>query len=292
MPVQTIAVLSPGDMGSAVGAALKANGFTVITSLKGRSGRTKTLAAEAGLEDAGTLEDVVNRADLILSILVPSQAESLARDVAEAISATGKPVAFADCNAVSPETAKRMVKVVDSAGGRFIDAGIIGGPPRGGALPRFYASGPHEAVLGELDGKGISVPLMGGEAGRASAIKMCYAAVSKGTQALYTASLIAAESLGTYDEFIAEMELSQSETLKRMQGVSVLSARAFRWIGEMEEIADTFAATGVTSKLHQGSAEMFQMIADSAIGHERPETVDRSRSLHDTIRLLAGSEQP
>ena len=274
-------------MGSAVGAALKANGFTVITSLAGRSERTKGLATEVGLEDVGTLSDVVDQADLILSILVPSEAESLARDVAGAIKTSGKSVAFADCNAVSPETARRMAAVIDSAGGRFIDAGILGGPPRGGTPPRFYASGPHEAVLGELDGRGITVPLMGGEVGRASAIKMCYASISKGTQALYAAALVAAESLGTYDEFIAEMESSQPETLKRMQGVSTLSARAFRWIGEMEEIAETFSSAGVTPKLHEGSAETFQMIADSSIGHERPETVDKSRSLHDTVRLFA-----
>ncbi len=289
MPVETVAVLSPGDMGSAVGAALKANRLNVITSLDGRSDRTKYLAASNGIADAGTLEDVVREADLILSILVPSQAEALANDVAQVISETGSSVAFADCNAISPDTAKRMAPVVDTAGGRFIDAGIIGGPPRGGTPPRFYASGPHESVLGELDGRGISVPLMGGEVGRASAIKMCYAAISKGTLGLYTATLVAAESLGTYEELIAELQSSSAETLKRMQGVATLSDRAFRWIGEMEEIANTFESAGVTPRIHQGSGDIFQMVTDSPIGHERPETVDRSRSLHDTVKLFAES---
>lgn len=142
-------------------------------------------------------------------------------------------------------------------------------------------------MLGELDGRGITVPLMGGEVGRASAIKMCYAAITKGTSALFAATLTAAESLGTYEDLIKEMESSQPETLKRMQGVATVSDRAFRWIGEMEEIASTFAAAGVTPKLHEGSRDVFQMIADSPIGHERPETVDRSRSLHDTVKLFA-----
>lgn len=288
MPVETVGILSPGDMGSAVGAALKSNGLRVVTALDGRSERTRELAEKGNIENVGTVSDVVRESDLILSILVPSQAEALVAEVAEAISKTGNTVAFADCNAVSPETGKRMAKVIDDAGGRFIDAGIIGGPPRGGTPPRFYASGPHEAVLGELDGKGITVPLMGGEVGRASTIKMCYAAITKGTAALYAATLTAAESLGTYEELIAEMESSQPETLKRMQGVSTLSDRAFRWIGEMYEIASTFEAAGVTPKLHQGSADMFQMVADSPIGHERPETVDRSRSLHDTVKIFAG----
>lgn len=289
MPVETVGVLSPGDMGSAVGAALKSDGLRVITALDGRSERTRELAEKGGIENVGTVGDVVRESDLILSILVPSQAEALAAEVAEAITKTGNPVAFADCNAVSPETGKRMAKVVDDAGGRFIDAGIIGGPPRGGAPPRFYASGPHEAVLGELDGRGITVPMMGGEVGRASAIKMCYASVTKGTAALYTAALVAAESLGTYDELISEMESSQPETLEHMQRVSTLSDRAFRWIGEMYEIASTFSDASVTPKLHEGSADIFQMIADSPIGDERPETVDRSRSLHDTVKLFAGT---
>ncbi len=289
MPVETVAVLSPGDMGSAVGAALKSNGLRVITALVGRSERTKELAESSGIEDVGTLGDVVREADLVLSILVPDQSEALAADVAAEISKAGKPVAFADCNAVSPETGKRMAAVIDSAGGRFIDAGIIGSPPRGGTPPRFYASGPHEAVLGELDGRGITVPLMGGEVGRASAIKMCFAAVSKGTLAMYAAALTAAQSLGTYEDFIAEMESSSAETLEAMRRVSTVSDRAFRWIGEMQEIADTFEAAGVTPKLHEGSRDIFQMITDSPIGHERPETVDRSRSLHDTVKLFADS---
>lgn len=288
MPVETVAVLSPGDMGSAVGAALASNGLRVITALNGRSDRTRELAASSNIEDVGTLEDVVQQADLILSILVPDQAEQLVADVAAEISKTGQSVAFADCNAVSPETGKRMATVIERAGGRFIDAGIIGGPPRGGTPPRFYASGPHESVLGELDGRGITVPMMGGEVGRASAIKMCYAAITKGTQALYAATLVAAESLGTYEELIKEMESSQPGTLASMQRVSVVSDRAFRWIGEMKEIASTFEAAGVTPKLHEGSRDIFQLIADSPIGHERPETVDRSRSLHDTVKLFSG----
>jgi 3-hydroxyisobutyrate dehydrogenase-like beta-hydroxyacid dehydrogenase len=286
MAVRTVAVQSPGDMGSAVGRALRENGFDVISCLEGRSERTRSLAAAAGIADGGSMADVVRRADLILSIMVPSEAETLARHVAHAIRETGADVAFADCNAISPESTKRVGRIIEEAGGKFIDAGIIGGPPRGGAPPRFYASGPHEAILGELDGRGIAVPLMGGEVGRASAIKMCFASITKGTNALYTAAMVAAESLGVYDDLLAEMSAGQADTVRKMERVSTLSDRAFRWIGEMEEIAATFADAGVTPKIHEGAAETFRMIADSPIGHERPETVDRSRSLHDTIKLF------
>ena len=286
MPVQTVAILSPGDMGSNVGRALRENGLDVITCLAGRSERSRGLAEAAGLREVASLTDVVTEAELILSIIVPSEALSLATQIAGIIRETEDAAAFADCNAVSPDTAKRMAEVIESAGGRFIDAGIIGGPPGTGTPPRFYASGPHEAVLGELDGRGIDVPLMGGEAGRASAIKMCYAALSKGTQALYASTLIAAEALGTYDDLMAELEASQPDTVKGMQSVSRLSTKAFRWIGEMEEIAATFASAGATPKIHEGAADTFRAVAGSPIGHERPESFDRSRSLRETVRLF------
>jgi 3-hydroxyisobutyrate dehydrogenase-like beta-hydroxyacid dehydrogenase len=276
-------------MGSNVGRALRENGLRVITSLSGRSQRTRGLAAAAGIEDAGSLNAVIDQADLILSIMVPSEAENLAVEIASAIRASSKAVAFAECNAISPETTKRIGHIIEGAGGKFIDAGIIGGPPKGGTPPRFYASGPHDAILGELDGRGITVPMMGGEIGQASGIKMCYAALSKGAQALFTATLMAAESLGLYDSLMAELESSQPDTVRRMASVNTLSAKAFRWVGEMEEIAATFEAAGVTPKIHFGAAETFQAVADSPIGHERPETIDRQRGLRDTVRLFASA---
>lgn len=288
MTVKTVAIQSPGDMGSAVGRALLENGFDVISCLDGRSARTRSLAESAGLKDGGTMAETVRKADLVLSILVPSEAESLAKQIADAIRETGTDVAFAECNAISPESTKRVGRIIEDAGGKFIDAGIVGSPPRGGAPTRFYASGPHESILGELDGKGISVPLMGGEIGHASAMKMCFAAMTKGTNALYVATLLAAESLGVYETLLAELNEGQPDTVKKMERVSTLSDRAFRWIGEMDEIAETFASAGATPKIHQGAGETFQMIADSPIGHERPETVDRTRSLHDTIKLFVG----
>jgi 3-hydroxyisobutyrate dehydrogenase-like beta-hydroxyacid dehydrogenase len=177
--------------------------------------------------------------------------------------------------------------VISAAGGRFIDAGIIGSPPGRSAAPRFYVSGPHETVMAELDGRGISVRLMGGEVGRASGIKMCYAALTKGTNALYAATLTAAESLGLYDDLQKELEASQQGMLKGMQGIVGLPGKAFRWVGEMEEIAATFASAGVTPKIHEGAADVFRMVADSALGNERPETVDRGRTVRDTVRAFA-----
>ena len=183
-----------------------------------------------------------------------------------------------------------MADIIDSAGGRYIDGGIIGSPPGRGEPPRFYASGPHEAIMGQLDGRGISVPLMGGEVGRASAIKMCYASLSKGAAALNASALISAMNLGIYDEFITEMESSQQGVLSNMQGVKSLGAKAFRWIDEMEQISATFGAAGATPYMHKGAADIFRLVNSSPIGHERPETVDNSRTLRETLELLVETE--
>ena len=287
MKINTVAILSPGDMGSNVGRALREDGLDVITCLDGRSDRTRQLAEVAGIVDVSPLSQTLDSSDIVLSVLVPERAVDVASQVASWIRTTGKPLAFADCNPVAPKTAKLMADIVDGAGGRYIDAGIIGSPPGRGEPPRFYASGPNEQILAQLDGRGISVPTMGGENGRASSIKMCYASLSKGSMSLYTNALVTAWNLGIFDEFIAEMSASQESVLRGMQGVNGLGAKAFRWIEEMEQISATFDAAGATPHMHKGSADTYRMISESGIGHERPETIDKSRKLRETVKLLA-----
>ena len=290
MALGTVAILSPGSMGSAVGQALRESGYDVVTNLDGRSERTRVLAEEAGFRAVSGIDSIVEEADLVMSILVPSEAISVAREAAAAMKRTGASPAYADCNAVSPDTARELGGIIEAAGGRFIDAGIIGGPPGSGSPPRFYASGPHEAVIGELDGKGIIVPLLGGDVGRASAIKMCYASLTKGVSALQTAALVAAYRLGLSSELEEEMSSSQANVLAQMQSVIGLPGKAFRWVGEMEEIAATFESVGVTGNFHHGAAEIFRMVADSPLGDERPETIDPNRTLQETVEVFAAGE--
>ena len=285
--VETVAILSPGDMGSNVGRALRENGLEVITCLTERSPRTRELSEIAGITDVPDFAEMVARADIVLSVLVPERSVDVARQVAAVIQESGKPLPFADCNPVAPAVAQHMAVIIENAGGKYIDGGIIGGPPGRGEPPRFYASGPHEAIMGQLDGRGISVPLMGGDVGRASAIKMCYASLSKGAAALNASALISAMNLGIYDEFIAEMESSQQAVLRNMQGVNGLGAKAFRWIDEMEQISATFGAAGATPFLHKGAADVFRHVTASPIGDERPETIDSTRTLRETVELLA-----
>ena len=288
MNLRTIAILSPGDMGHGVGKALSEHGYDVITCLEGRSQRTKDLAAAGGFRDTASLDEMVSQADLIMSILVPSEAMGVARSVAEAMRSTGLSRPFADCNAVSPQTARRMESIINGAGGEYIDGGIIGGSPARGATPRIYTSGPRAGLMDELDGKGIAVRNLGTEIGRASGIKMCYASMTKGTSALRVAMLTTAQSLGLYDELVAELGFSQQGPLSAMEsGVPGLPANAGRWIGEMDEIAATFDAAGVTPHFHQGAAEIFRLLASTPFADESPETIDRDRSLEETIRVTS-----
>ena len=287
MPIKTVAILSPGDMGHAVGRALGRHGMEVITCLNARSQRTRDLARAAGIADVPTLEELVANADIILSILVPAQAVGLARQVAEALKATGADTSYADCNAVSPETVKGIDVVITGTGGRFIDAGIIGGPPNDTQSPRFLASGPHAVLLTGLDGMGIQVRSVGEGIGKASAIKMCYAAMTKGTSALHLALLTAAHLLGVSDELREELASSQSEALKRMESqVPRLPVTARRWVGEMEEIAATFEQAGVTPDFHLGAAEMYRLLGRTNMADETPETLDASRTLEQTVSKL------
>ena len=288
MTIKTIAILSPGDMGHGVGMALGQHGYDVITCLAGRSQRSRELAEIGNFRDVPTLEALVTEADLILSILVPSHAEGVAQSVADAMRATGISKPFADCNAVSPDTSKRLESIITSAGGDYIDSGIIGGSPARGAEPRFYTSGPHAGVMDELDGQGIAIRNVGGEVGRASSIKMCYASFTKGTSALQVAMMTAAQSLGVYDELAAELSSSQQANLSAMEGnVPRLPSNAGRWIGEMEYIAETFDSAGVTPHFHLGAAEIFRLLESTPFSQESPETVDQSRTLADTIKVVA-----
>src|SRR6185436_12323530 len=143
----TVGIISPGDMGSAIGERLAKHGVRVLVALDDRSERSKSLAAAAGLEDVGSVEQMVSQATHVLSVMVPSEATGAAERVAGALRTTGASIVYADLNAVSPGTTQRIGQIVEAAGARFVDGGIVGGPPRGSVNPRIYASGPNAAEL-------------------------------------------------------------------------------------------------------------------------------------------------
>lgn len=288
----TVAVLMPGDMGHAVGRAVKAAGHKVVTCLAGRSARTKGLAERAGLADLGSLEALVAEADIVLAILPPASAPGLASEVADAMNKARAFPVYVDCNAVAPSTAKAIGAVIAAAGAPFIDAGIIGMAPGPRSRPRFYVSGadtrPMEELGASLGDVGFEVVAVGSEPGRASALKMCYAGLTKGTWTLHAAVLLAAETMGLTDELRRELAASQRAALEAMEArIPRLPADSGRWIGEMEQIAKTFAEAGVTPGFHDGAAEIFRLLAGTPFAAETRETIDATRTAADTVAAMA-----
>ena len=289
MTLHTVAIISPGDMGHAVGRMLGLHGYEVITCLANRSERTKQLAGEGGIRDYPRMAEMLERADIVLSIVPPGLAAQAADEVAESMSTSGFCPPYADCNAVSPETAKAIAKRISDAGADFIDGGILGPPPNETRNnTRFYFSGAQAGLLSELDGKGIIVRQLGPEIGHASGIKMCYAALTKGTHALQTAVITLAEALGLSEEVNHEFQTSQEASYKQITSSAPrLPVVAWRYIDEMKQIAQTFEAAGVTPKFHEGAAAVYSHLATTPLAEQTVETMDKNLSPQQAAAVYA-----
>jgi 3-hydroxyisobutyrate dehydrogenase-like beta-hydroxyacid dehydrogenase len=264
---RTVAVVSAGDMGSGVGRLLVQGGSRVVTWLGGRSQRTRRRAEDAGMEELADLAAVVREADVLLSIVPPAHALDLARAVGPQ-----PDLLYVDCNAVSPATVRQVADVI---GQHFVDVGIIGAP----AAPRLYASGPQAPELASL---GLDTRFLGDQVGDASGLKMCYAAFTKGLTALATELLAAGDRLGLAEPLRAELEDSQPMLYSWSQrAIPGMVPKAYRWIVEMEEIAATFAALGLTPKMLEGAAEVYRLVESGLLpaGFVRPDeqVADRRR---------------
>lgn len=293
MAINTIAIIGTGDMGSAVGRVLHEHGCRVITDLSGRSKNSRMLARQAGFEDLGSLEAVAREAELVLSILPPAVAETFATRMAAAIPAGGGLI-YADCNAVSPERVRRIGEVMQQAGASFADAGIVGPPPgKSPRPPRLYVSGPAADAFAGLDGKGIDVRPMGPEIGRASAMKMAYASLNKGTIALRAAVLMTAQRLGVGTELAEELRDSQVRTWEQMcRVIPYLGAVAERWEGEMHEIEDCYRSVGMTGGFHTAAAWVYGILAGSELGGEKRTEQPDQRNLEEAIEAFLRALPP
>jgi 3-hydroxyisobutyrate dehydrogenase-like beta-hydroxyacid dehydrogenase len=288
MTIETVGILSPGDMGHAIGATLARTGLRCLAALDERSERTRRLSASAGIEDVGSLENLVEHVDLILCVLVPSAARDAAGRVADAMRARGKGLVYADCNAIAPATTQAIGAVIAAAGGEFIDAGIIGGPPRPQSRTRLYASGPTAGRLEPLTGSGLEIRVIGDRIGQASGLKMCYAALTKGLTAIGTELLLAAHRLDLQEALWQEFSGSQKALAEGFaRSIPSMTSKAHRWVGEMEEIAATFGALGLTPRIFEGAAALYQAVAETDLGKAPPEQADRSRDLWETIAALS-----
>lgn len=270
MSTKRVGIMSPGDMGSAIGKVLSDSGLDVITCLEGRSHLTQLRAQEAGIRRVPSVDRLVIESDLILSVLVPSQALTLAELIAESVRHTGCHPAYADLNAIAPETVKRINTVMTNAGVTFIDGGIIGSPPQAGrSNTRIYCSGPNTAALTSLAQAGLDIRLIGPAIGQASGLKMVYAASTKGVTALWTELLAASKALGLNEALMAEFEASGSDISAVLQRrLPSMPRRARRWVGEMEEIAKTFESVGLTPRMLLGAADVYRLVGETPLADQ------------------------
>jgi len=233
-----IGLLHPGEMGSAVGEVLRSAGHTVLWASEGRS--AETAARAAGFEDAGTTDELARRSEVILSVCPPHAALEVAQSVGafEGV--------YVDANAVSPATAR---EVGDAVAGSFVDGGIIGPPPREPGSTRLYLAGSEAQTARVLPGA----------PGTASALKMAYAAWTKGTAAMLLAIRELARAEEVEPALLEEWRLSQPELIERSASAARSAERkGWRWVGEMEEIASTFGAAGLPDGFHLAAAEVFR----------------------------------
>jgi 3-hydroxyisobutyrate dehydrogenase-like beta-hydroxyacid dehydrogenase len=288
MQIETVGVMTPGDMGQAVAQQIKAKGLRVCTALDQRSERSRALAREAGLIDVGTVARLVAECNVVLSIMNPGAALDFAREAADALRASGGRTLIVDCNAIAPETAREIAGMIERAGGRFLDAGIIGPPPRGNARTNLYVSGPGAGDLELLAGPQLLVHVISERIADASALKMCYGALNKGTQALWLEVLIAAQRLGVAQTLERQLQQSRVDLYSwALAQFPAMPPKAYRWVPEMLEISKTLDVAGVTPKVFQGAADIYRFVAGTTLGKETPENRDRARGGKDVVQLLA-----
>ncbi len=269
MTSKRIGLLHPGEMGASIGAAARAAGTRVSWASAGRSDASRRRAAEAGIEDAHTPAALAARSDVVISVCPPEAAKS----VAESIVGTGFTGIFVDANAVSSTTARDLASVVEDAGAHFVDGGIIGPPARRQGTTRLYLSGTEaSSVASAFQGSLMAAVVIGPRPGAASALKMSYAAWTKGSAALLTAIRALAHAEGVEAALLEEWALSKPGLEARSAaGARDNAFKAWRFAGEMREISATFADAGVPGDFHEGAAQIFERLSQFKDRAEVPE---------------------
>jgi 3-hydroxyisobutyrate dehydrogenase-like beta-hydroxyacid dehydrogenase len=272
-----IGLLHPGEMGAAIGGCLAQRGLTVLWASAGRSPATGARAAAAGMRDVRTASEMAGQADVIMSVCPPHAALEVARSVA------GYQGIYVDANAVSPATTREVAEIVTAGGARYVDGGIIGAPPHSPGDSRLYLSGLWAEEVSHLfDDTALDAQAIGDEIGQASAVKMAYAAWTKGTAALILAIRALARAEGVEQTLVAEWQQSQPALTARPHAAARSALRkGWRWVAEMREIAATMAAAGLPPGFHQAAAAIY-----ARVPHPNTESLTSEPSLTTVINAL------
>ena len=281
MSYGTVALLHPGNMGVTIGAAAATSGARVVWVSHQRGEATRKRASQAGLLDVENLEDALRQSDIVLSVCPPHAAV----DVAEQVAARKFEGVYVDANAISRATAERIGEIVSRAGASFVDGGIIGSPVKQAGTTRLYLSGGRAPQVAELFSKSmLDARAIGPEPGAASALKVAYAAWTKGTDAMLLAIRAYAAHEGVDDALLEEWRVSQPQLEKRCdRAAAVATPKAWRYVGEMEEIAEAFERAGLPGGFHKAAAELCERLESFKA------RTDPAPTIAEVIETLRGS---
>ena len=265
----TVAIIAPGNMGSGVGQRLSEHKVKVLTSLAGRSAASAKRARAAGMTAVADAQ--LTESDFLLSIVPPGDALGLAKRLSGVLTAANKKPVYVECNAVSPRTLLEIAAVVGSTGCPFVGAGIIGPPPRPGTTDtRFYAAGPSAGLFAKLNEFGLIVRVLDGPLTAASALKMSYAGITKGFTALGAAMMLAASRGGSAEALKAELAESRPDLLGYLtRQVPAMYQKAYRWVAELEEIADFVGKDHPEHAMFAAAARLYERIAKDVEGEKK-----------------------
>jgi L-threonate 2-dehydrogenase len=258
-----IGLIGAGEMGSGVGGWLAAHGADVRTTLAGRSAASAERIGRAGIGVVDDLAALARTCSLVLSIVPPDRALGVAESFAAAFAGGTEAPLYADCNAVAPETVRRIGDLIVAAGMRFVDAGIIGGAPREGYDgPHVYACGADVGEFERLAAHGLAVRSLGGPIGTASALKMCYGGLTKGITGIGAAMFTCAEHGGVSEALAQEFAASQPALHAWLtRQIPRMYPKAYRWVGEMREIASFGHAQPGVETMYEGLAQGYAAFA-------------------------------
>jgi len=275
-----IGILHPGEMGVSIAASAINSGNQVYWASQGRSDKTRSRAEKHNLIEAGSLSKLCQSSEIIFSVCPPHVAENVAKEVVD----QGFKGYYLDANAIAPQRALRISKMMEAHGIHFVDGGIIGGPAWNPNETWLYLSGKDAKVIAELFGSGpLETNVIGEEIGKASALKMCYAAYTKGTTALLSAILATAESLGVRNELYQQWGMDDAGFVKQAEGRATrVTVRAWRFEGEMHEIASTFREANLPGGFHDAAAEIYHRMAGFKDASQTP-------ALDEVLKALLGN---
>jgi 3-hydroxyisobutyrate dehydrogenase-like beta-hydroxyacid dehydrogenase len=250
----TIGLLHPGEMGAALGSVLRGRDNVVLWASSGRSAATARRGEQAGLRDVGTVTELADRSNVIVSVCPPHAALEVAQLVA------GFDGVFVDVNAVSPATAQTVAGAIEAGGGLYVDGGIVGVPPRSAGTTHLYLSGASAPTVAALfTGTVVDARVVSDRLGAASALKMAYAAWTKGTAALLLAIRALARAEAVEEALLEEWRESIPDLPEQsLRAASSACGKGWRWIAEMEEIASTFGSVGLPNGFHHAAAEIYR----------------------------------